>query len=56
MKLMLDESHRDYSYYKKAGWFESDYYYPTRLNPLKKLAGKLFDRMARRGKGSDKKS
>jgi multimeric flavodoxin WrbA len=54
MKLMLDESYRDYSYYKKAGWFESEFYYPTRLNPLKKLAGKLFDRMAGHGKGADK--
>jgi hypothetical protein len=25
---------------------ESDYFYPTHLNPLKKAAGKLFDRMA----------
>jgi multimeric flavodoxin WrbA len=51
MRLELDERYRDYSYYADQGWFESEYYYPTRLGPLKKGAGKLFDwtaaRMAR---------
>lgn len=46
MGLMLDDSSRDYTYYKEKGWFESDYYYPTRLGPLKKAAGSLFDKMA----------
>jgi len=41
--LMLDESWKDYEYYSKKGWFRTDYYYPTRLNPIKKLCGKLFD-------------
>ena len=45
-KLMLDESYKDYIYCKEKGWFESDYYYPVKLNPLKKLAGKLFDVIA----------
>ena len=36
----------DYRYYTEKGWFKSDYYYPTRLGALKKVAGKLFDRMA----------
>jgi len=43
IKLLLDESWRDYTYYKKSGWFESDYYYPAQLNPIKKLTGNLFD-------------
>ena len=43
MRLMLDDSSRDYTYYKDKGWFESDFYYPTRLGPLKKGAGKLLD-------------
>jgi multimeric flavodoxin WrbA len=43
MRLELDESFRDYTYYKDKGWFEADFYYPTRLGPLKKGAGKLFD-------------
>jgi multimeric flavodoxin WrbA len=47
-KLMLDEKYRDYSYYKEKGWFESDYYYPVKLNPFKKLAGGFFDMMASR--------
>jgi hypothetical protein len=37
---------RDYAYYAEKGWFESDYYYPTRLGILKKAAGKFFDSMA----------
>jgi multimeric flavodoxin WrbA len=43
IKLLLDESWRDYTYYKKNGWFESDYYYPAQLNPIKKLTGNFFD-------------
>jgi NADPH-dependent FMN reductase len=40
---LLDETYRDYTYYRDKGWFESDYYYPTRLNMFKKAAGRLFD-------------
>ena len=43
MRLMLDKGSTDYVYYKKKGWFRSDYYYPTRLNPIKKAVGKLSD-------------
>jgi len=46
MKAMLDSGNCDYKYYAEKGWFESDYFYPTRLGPLKKTAGKLFDQMA----------
>jgi multimeric flavodoxin WrbA len=46
MGLMLDDSSRDHTYYKEKGWFESEYYYPTRLSPLKKVAGSLFDSIA----------
>lgn len=46
MKKMLDENWRDFTYYREKGWFESDYFYPVKLNPLKKLAGKIFDRLA----------
>ena len=52
-KLVLDESFRDYTYCKEKGWFESDYYYQVKLNPLKKLAGKLFDMIAVRMAKSD---
>jgi multimeric flavodoxin WrbA len=33
----------DYRYFADKGWFESDYYYPTHLGALKRLAGKLID-------------
>jgi len=33
----------DYRYYVDRGWLQSDYYYPTRLNPLKRAAGNFLD-------------
>ena len=46
MHKMLDETWRDYTYYRDKGWFESEYFYPVKLNPFKKLTGKLFDKLA----------
>jgi multimeric flavodoxin WrbA len=43
---LLDDRSLDYRFYAEKGWFESDYFYPTRLGLLKKAAGKLFDRMS----------
>jgi len=48
MGLELDDNSRDYRHYKDKGWFESDYYYSVRLGVLKKLAGGLFDSIAKR--------
>jgi hypothetical protein len=48
LKLMLDESWRDYSFYNKTGWFESDYYYPVQLNPVKKITGIFIDFISNR--------
>jgi multimeric flavodoxin WrbA len=45
MKATLDESAKDYQYYSEQGWFDADYYYPTKLGLLKKSAGHLFDFM-----------
>jgi len=45
-RLMLNDDYRDFSYFKKKGWFESDYYYPVRINPVKKMMGKIFDMTA----------
>jgi multimeric flavodoxin WrbA len=45
-----DDSTPDYRYYAAKGWFESDYYYPTRLGVLKKGAGILFDSLAARAR------
>ena len=39
----LNENYRDFTYYKEKGWFESDFYYPAKLNFLKRTLGKLFD-------------
>ncbi len=44
MKIMLNEGNKDYEYYLKNGWFESDYYYPVKLNYLKSVAARYFDR------------
>lgn len=43
MRLMLDESFRDYTYYGQAGWWTADYFYPVRLGPLKRAIGKAVD-------------
>jgi len=46
VKQKADPRSLDYRYYADKGWLESDYYYPTRLSPLKKAAGNLLDSMA----------
>ncbi len=46
IKLTLNDGNPDYTYFRDKGWFQSDYYYPTRLGVLKKAAGSLFDSMA----------
>jgi multimeric flavodoxin WrbA len=46
MKLMLGDDNRDHTYYRDKGWFDSDYFYPTKLGPLKKAVGATFDWMA----------
>ena len=43
MRVMLDETSRDFTYYREKGWFEADYFYPVRLNMFKKAAGSLVD-------------
>jgi multimeric flavodoxin WrbA len=43
IRLTLDDSYLDYTYYSDNGWFESDYYYPVRLGVVKRSAGNLFD-------------
>jgi hypothetical protein len=51
MRLELNDSHFDYRYYKDKGWFESDYFYPARLGPLKKAVGRMAESVqARRTK------
>jgi multimeric flavodoxin WrbA len=43
MGVMLDVTSRDFTYYRDKGWFEADYFYPTRLGALKKATGSLVD-------------
>jgi multimeric flavodoxin WrbA len=45
IRQQADPESLDYHYYADKGWLESDYYYPTRLGPFKKAAGKLMDSM-----------
>ena len=45
VKQEADPESVDYRYFVDKGWFESDYYYPTQLDPLKKTAGKFLDKM-----------
>jgi multimeric flavodoxin WrbA len=47
-RLELGEEFRDHVHYRERGWFDSAYYYPTRLGPLKRAAGAAFDWMAAR--------
>ncbi len=44
----LGDDMRDHVYFRDRGWFETDFYYPTRLGPFKKAAGALFDWIAAR--------
>lgn len=48
IQIVLDESFRDYTYYREQGWFKSDFFYPVKLNPVKKLLGKFFDWVTRK--------
>lgn len=43
MRLILDESFRDFTYYGQAGWWTADYFYPVRLGPLKRTVGRMVD-------------
>ncbi len=47
-RLELAEDKPDHVYWRDHGWFDSGYYYPTRLGPLKRAAGAAFDRLAAR--------
>ena len=47
MRLLLTPADADYAYYQKKGWFESDYYYPTKLRAGKKMVGCFFDLMTK---------
>lgn len=46
IKTSLPEDMRDYAFYRDHGWFDSDFYYPTQLGALKRMAGAFFDWLA----------
>ena len=48
IRLEQPEDYRDHAYYREHGWFDSDYYYPTKLGPLKRAVEAAFDRIAAR--------
>jgi multimeric flavodoxin WrbA len=48
IRLELGDDRPDHVYYRDRGWFDSDYYYPTRLGPMKRAAGAAFDGLAAR--------
>ena len=48
IKLEQAGQRPDPTYYRDHGWFDSDYFYPTKLGPLKRAAGAAFDRIAAR--------
>jgi multimeric flavodoxin WrbA len=43
----LDETYIDYRYYQQNGWLKSDYFYPVKMGPFKRIIGKSLDRLAR---------
>jgi len=48
IRMELADDRPDSTYYRDHGWFDSDYYYATKLGPLKRAAGVAFDRVAAR--------
>ncbi len=48
IRLLQDDTYRDYRHYQEMGWFDSGYYYWTHLGFIKKLTGHIFDLMGKR--------
>lgn len=51
VRIELDEKEADYRYYAERGWFESPYFYPTRLGFVKRSVGRLADAYFSRSSG-----
>jgi len=45
IKSKLDENYRDFNYFDETGWFDAEFYYPVKLNFMKRLFGRLIDRV-----------
>jgi hypothetical protein len=48
MKYSDEVCPADKAYFKEQGWFDSNYYYTVRLNPVYAVIGKLMDHMAKK--------
>lgn len=48
IRLELADDRPDHAFFRDHGWFEADYFYPTRLGPVKRIAGAAADWMAAR--------
>jgi multimeric flavodoxin WrbA len=48
IKPYLSALPKDYEYFLEKGWMKSDYYYPVKLGPVRKLIGKFFDKQGRK--------
>ena len=53
VEVKLDPSYRDYQYYRDKGWFNSDFYYPARINVLKKTLASIAEYIAIKNIKSD---
>jgi hypothetical protein len=45
LRQALNDDFRDFRYYREKGWFDSQYYYPVKLNPVKAMIGNLADKV-----------
>jgi multimeric flavodoxin WrbA len=43
VRIELGQADADYKYYAERGWFDSPYFYPTRLGFVKRSVGRLAD-------------
>jgi multimeric flavodoxin WrbA len=48
MKHFTEALEPDKMHYQQNGWFDTDYYYETKLNPFKRFAGWFVDMMIKR--------
>jgi multimeric flavodoxin WrbA len=56
MKYFTEALEPDKQYFKQNGWFTSDYYYQTKLNPIKRFVGGFVDIMIKRMAGKEVES
>lgn len=55
IKLTADRKGADYNYFKEKGWYESNFYCDTKLNPAQKSFGALLDKFISNQAEKDKR-